>query len=307
MSLATYWDNVPYTDIVDDFFATKPKDVDAIANTSAFYYREFLLKKVFAILDWKNIPENWELDYLNTHLFLDGHVIICDTAMGVLPLRSGLTGINVFEEPTKAIIANPVLGNFEKVIGETCALVKLQYNFKGIDTMLRRYSALLAMCDSAIAVNLMNSKVAFVGMASSKKQAESMKLMYDQISCGEPAVFVNENDITQSNFFFNHVKENFVATDIQDLKRSIVAEFLSEIGINNQNIEKKERLISDEVNANNEEISCNVTHWIENIKIGIDQANKLFGLNVEVDIKDFAPEERPQLQEKGSEDNEETD
>lgn len=300
MGLSDYWENVPYTDLVNDFFGARPKDVDGIANTSALYYREFLLKKVFAILEWKNIPDNWDVDYMNSHLFLDGLFCITDTSAGILPLSCGTTGLNVFNHPTKCIIANPVLGNFERVIDETCALIKLQYNYKGIDNMLRRYSYLLAACDSSIAVNLMNSKVTFIGLAEDKKQAESMKYMYDQISCGEPAVFVKKDQINETSFYFNHVKENFVANDIQELKRSIVNDFLSEIGINNQNFEKKERMITDEVNANNEEVSCNVTHWIENIKEGIDAANRLYSLGLSVDIKKFEPEVK--TAQKGGED-----
>ena len=286
--MADYWDNVPYADLVDEFFASRPKEVDGVANASALYYREFLLKKVYAIFEYNNMPDFWDLDYMQEGIFLDGKIIITDTSAGVLPLKCGLTGINVFNHPTRAIIANPVLGNFEKSL-EDCSLVKLQYNYRGIDKLLRRYSYMLSACDSAIAVNLMNSKVAFIAMASDKKQAETMKLMYDEISCGKPAVFVSSNDIKESNFFFNHVKENFVATEIQDLKRDIVAEFLTEIGINNQNIEKKERLITDEVNANNEEISCNIEHWYTNIKAGIDKANELYGLDIKFKIKDYSP------------------
>ena len=290
MSIHNYWENVPFTDLVNDFFAAKPKDVDGVANTSALYYRDFLLKKVFAILDWKNVPDNWDVDYMNEHLFLDGLFCITDTSAGVLPLSCGVAGINVFNHPTRCIIANPVLGNFERVIDETCALVKLQYNFIGIDRMLRRYSYLLASCDSAIAVNLMNSKVAFIGLAENEKQAKSMQLMYDQISCGKPAVFVKKDQINETNFYFNHVKENYVADSIQELKRSIVNEFLSEIGINNQNFEKKERMITDEVNANNEEISCNVQHWLDNIKTGVNVANKLYNLNLSVNLRNFNKE-----------------
>ena len=63
MSHANYWENVPYTDLVNDFFAAKPKDVDGVANASALYYSEYLLKKVFAIFDF-TIPDTWSLDYM---------------------------------------------------------------------------------------------------------------------------------------------------------------------------------------------------------------------------------------------------
>lgn len=290
MSIHSYWENVPFTDLVNDFFAARPKDVDGIANASALYYREFLLKKVFAILDWSNVPDYWDIDYMNEHLFLDGMFCITDTSAGILPLSCGVAGLNVFNHPTRCIIANPVLGNFERTIDENCALVKLQYNFVGIDKMLRRYSYLLAACDSGIAVNLMNSKVAFIGLAENEKQAKSMELMYDQISCGKPAVFVKKDQISETSFFFNHVKENYVADSIQELKRAIVNEFLSEIGINNQNIEKKERLITDEVNANNAEISCNVQHWLDNINKGVDVANRLYNLGLSVNLRSFEEE-----------------
>lgn len=287
MGHSNYWENVPYSDLVNDFFAVKPSDVDGVANLSAMYYREFLLKKVFAILEFENVPDDWDVDYMLTHLFLDGLFIITDTPAGILPLAAGLTGINVFNHPTRAVIANPVLGNFERIIGETCAVVKLQYNYTGIDKMLRRYSCLLAMCDSSIAVNLMNSKVAFIGLAEDKKQSDDMKLMYDKLSSGEPAIFVKHDQISENSFFFNHVKENYVANDIQELKRAIVNEFLTEIGINNNNFEKKERLITDEVNANNMETNFNVQHWIDNIKEGIDVANRLYNLGLSVNLRKF--------------------
>ena len=83
------------------------------------------------------------------------------------------------------------------------------------------------------------------------------------------------------------VKQNFVADDIQLLKRKIVNEFLTDIGINNTNLDKRERLTDDEVNANNDEVIANIWHWYDNISDGIKRANNLFNLNIEVKIRDF--------------------
>lgn len=281
------WQKLGYDDLVRNFFAKRPKDVDGVANTSAMYYQTWILKKVFARFEFSGVPAGWDIDYMLEALFLDGYFIITDTELGVIPLKCGLTGINVFNHPTEAIIANPVLGGFRRVIDEDCALVKLQYDFNGIRDMVNRYSALLAMCDSSIAVNLMNSKVAFIGMAGSKAQAATMQSMYDQISCGNPAVFVNEDSVNPASFFFNHVKENYIADQVQLTKRKIIDEFLTEIGINNANTDKKERLVTDEVAANNQEVMCNIEHWLSNITEGLEQANRLFNLNLSVEIKKF--------------------
>lgn len=280
--------DIPFQDLVHQFFARKPKDVDGVANTSNLYYRDYLLKKILSRFEFGGLPSYWDMDYFLEVLFLEGKICITDTAAGILPLRCGTTGIGIFEQPTECIIANPVLGSFRRTIDVDCALIRLQYNYQGLGWMINRYSTLLAMCDSGIAVNLMNSKAAYVFKASSKAQAETIKKMYDEITCGNPAVFVGENGALNSENVYNlPVKENFVADDIQLLKRKILNEFLTEIGINNANLDKRERLTDDEVNANNDEVYANIQHWYDNLSDGIDKANKLFNLGLSVKVREF--------------------
>lgn len=294
--MPTAYNPIAYDDLKKEFFAERPKDVDAVANASAIYYQKWMLKKIFSVFDFKNIPEKWDYDYMLTALFLDGHFTITDTDLGVLPLKCGVTGINVFNHPTKVIITNPVLGSLHRTIDENCALVKLDYTYRGIWDMLSRYSAMLAMCDSSIAVNLMNSKVAFIGLASDKKQAQTMKKMYDMISAGNPAVFVRGDIVNQDTFFFNRIKENFVANDIQILKRKIINEFLTEVGINNANMDKRERVNTDEVAANDEEVRANIEHWLYNINEGLSVANRLYDLNLSCTVRKY-----PELENKKDE------
>ncbi len=283
--------DIPFSDLVRQFFAEKPKDVDGVANASAAYYRSRLLQKVLARYEFVGLPTFWDEDYFLETLFLTGKICITDTPAGILPFKCETTGIGIFEQPTKCIIANPVLGNFRRTIDVDCTLIRLQYNYIGCSDLINRYATMLAMCDSGISVNLMNSKVAYVFKAASKAQAATLQVMYDQISCGKPATFVGENGaINQENFFTFPVKDNYVAGDIQITKRKIINEFLTEIGINNANLDKKERLNADEVNANNEEININIQHWTDNLKKGIEKTNRLFGLNLSVNIRDFSEE-----------------
>lgn len=283
-------ENVPFDDLLRNFFARKPKDVDGVANTSAMYYRQWLLKKIFARFEF-DIPKEWELDYFLAVLFREGHISITDTAMGIVALRSGLTGIGIYNQPTTAIFANPVLGNFERTIDVDCSVIKLQYDYQGVGWMIDRYATLLAMCDSGIAVNLMNTKAAYVFGATSKSQAESYKKMYDEITQGKPAVFVNGDSINKENMFTMPAKENFISDDIQLLKRKIINEFLTDIGINNTNLDKRERLTDDEVNANNEEVRFNIMHWYDNIQDGIRRTKRLFPeIELSCSIRDYTGE-----------------
>ena len=270
---------VPFSDLLNEFFARKPKDVDGVANTSAMYYRAKLLRLILQRFKWENIPENWEYDYFIEHLFLDGIIGITDTSAGILALKCGLTGIGIFEQPTEAIFANPVLGNFRRTLGEDCEIIKIQYDYKGIGWILDRYSVLLAMCDSSLATNLMNTKIAYVFGATSKTQAETFKALYDDIAMGKPAVFTSTGNtgLMKEQLFTMPVKENFIADDVQLLKRKIINEFLTDIGINNTNL----------VNANNDEVLANISHWYDNILDGISRVNKMFNLDLNCTIREY--------------------
>lgn len=285
--------SVPFQDLLRNFFARKPKDVDGVANTSSLFYRQKLLRLIFQRFEFENIPDTWELDYFFEHLFLDGVICVTDTSAGVLALKCGLTGIGIFEQPTNVVIANPVLGNFRRTIGETCEIIKLQYDYKGIGWILDRYSTLLAMCDSSIAVNLMNTKATWIFGATSKTQAETFKALYDDITMGKPACFTTEaiTGSMREQMFTMPAKQNFIADDIQLLKRKIINEFLTDIGINNTNLDKRERLTDDEVNANNDEVLANISHWLDNINDGIKRVNAMYGLNISCKIREYGNKE----------------
>lgn len=267
-----------------EYITANPKNVDP-KSTTFFYYQRMLLRKAMSVFELTGCPDNWDLDYVLEKIFVNGYICISDTAAGILPLECGIAGINVYNHPTTCIIANPVLGNFEKTIDEDCALVKLQYNYTGIMDIITHYATKLAECDASIAVNLMNSKVAFIGLVGSKQQAQSMKLMYDKIAQGEPAVFVRGDQINADNILYNHVKENYIASEVQRLKRQIMSEFLTEIGVNNANTDKRERLTDNEVEVNDHEIQLNSAYWLEQMSEGFEKANKLFGLSVKLDTK----------------------
>lgn len=278
-----------YEDLLNEFFARKPKDVDGVANASTAYYRDKLFRIILARFFIKNTPDKWDYDYLMYHTFGDGVITITDTSAGVLALKCGLTGIGIFDEPTQCIVANPVLGNFTRNIHEDCEILRINYNYRGVYPLINRYAVLLAMCDSGISVNLMNTKLTYVFGATDKGQANTFKKLYDKVTMGEPAVFTTKGNtaMLKESLFTMPAKQYYIADDIQITKRKIVNEFLTDIGINNANIDKRERLNTDEVNANNEELKCNIQHWIDNLEDGIRRVNAMFDLELELEVRDF--------------------
>ena len=117
-----------------------------------------------------------------------------------------------------------------------------------------------------------------------------MQKMYDDMTAGKPAVFVKRSTVQKSDIYFNNVKNNFVADDIQIVQRKIIDSFLTCIGINNANTDKRERMIRAEAESNDTEVQASVEHWLETVNHGLDVANRLYGLNLEFVRKRFESE-----------------
>ena len=291
---------IQYDDLLRAYYSTQPDDVEGLNNWSVLYYTSWALRKVFGSYEFSGLPVGWDQDYMLQRLFMEGMFCITDTELGVLPLQCGIAGVNVFNHATECMIANPVLGSLRRKIADSigsisqlpdqlCALVHLQYDYSGIMETVNRYAVMLAMCDSATAVNLLNTKTAFVFGAKNKKEADSFKLMMHKISAGEPAVYIGDDLAAKlrDQLVITDVKQMFVADDVETVKQKLVNDFLSDVGIHNANTEKRERLVQNEVNSNHDEVRSGAEHWIQTVNAGLETANNLYGLNLKFNRKSF--------------------
>lgn len=253
------------------------------------YFTKYLLQKAMSVFEW-DLPETWNKDYFLYVLYCWGYVAVINTdKFGVIPQGCGLKGYDVFYAPTHAVIANPLLtGILEPRIGTQCELMKLQPDFSGILDLVGHYAEQMALASQSVSVNLLNSKLSYVFTAKTKALAESLKKMYDQIASGEPAVVIdsrlkNAADGEETwKAFEQNVGGNYIVTNLLADLRKIEAMFDTEIGIPNANTDKRERLIQDEVNANNIETYSKCAMWLENLQDACKRVNDMFGLSIAV-------------------------
>ena len=253
------------------------------------YFTKYLLQKAMSVFEW-DLPETWNKDYFLYVLYCWGYIAVINTdKFGVIPQGCGLKGYDVFYAPTHAVIANPLLsGILEPRIGTQCELLKLQPDFSGILDLVGHYAEQMALASQSVSVNLLNSKLSYVFTAKTKALAESLKKMYDQIASGEPAVVIdsrlkNSADGEETwKAFEQNVGGNYIVTNLLADLRKIEAMFDTEIGIPNANTDKRERLIQDEVNANNIETYSKCAMWLENLQDACKRVNDMFGLSIAV-------------------------
>lgn len=271
----------------------QPKKVDGQIAARTEFYKTILFRVVKGIFD-VTLPIDWELDYILNNFIHSGYIIITESPAGVLPLRGTFQGFNYFDYPTHCVISVPILESFTRTIGVDCQIIYLERmrtrTFFAFNQMVDIYAYKLAAADAGIDVNLFNSRVAYIAEAETKAQSETLKSLYNQIAEGEPFVVYRSNALSPNgkglNVAFGNVKQNYVADLIQDSKRTIMNEFLTLLGINNANTDKRERLITDEVNANNIELMCNTNLWEENLRICMERVHNLFpSINFDIKLK----------------------
>ena len=273
------------------YSAYTPSTVHVTNTEMAYFYRRYLFQKAIAQVK-ATVPRTWERaeNWLMYLIFGTGYVGVFNTSeYGVMFDRVGLGGLNVFYQPSYFIVANPLITPSRQVqIGAEGELLMLQPTYSGIADLCIYYGDLLALAAETAAVNLQNSKISTIFAADSKSAAESFKKLYDSISSGEPATTVDKSLFKTDErgqlvpgwlMFSQNVKNTYVVSDILSDMRKIEAMFDSEVGIPNANTDKKERLVTNEVDANNISTYSLLSMWLENLQESSERVHKMFGLS----------------------------
>ena len=253
------------------------------------FYTRYLLQKVISVFEFTGLPETWADNYFKYVLFGEGVIAVINTdRYGVICQNCGLSGYNVFYQPTTVLVANPLLpGLREFTVGENCQIIKLQPNYSGVMDLVTTYADLMALALETTGANLLNSKLSYVFFADNKTAAESFKKLYDKLASGEPMAVIDKNLLKEDGsvawqMFTQNVGANYVTGELLNDMKTIEDQFNTIVGIPNANTQKRERMITDEVNANNVDTKSRVNLWLETMKRDIDKVNAMFGLNIDV-------------------------
>lgn len=249
------------------------------------FFARMLLNEALSVLTIDGTPDTFPEHYMEYSLFNFGFVSIIDTdKFGVIPQICSIYGYDVFYRPNRVLVSNPLLPTIDAQIGTECALIQLMPDYSGLLDVVTFYADMMALTAESAGINLINSKLSYVFTVDDKASAETAKKLYDNIASGMPAAFVGKSHLDKNswNLFTQNVGQNYIADrNLVDL-RNWHNQFLTYIGIPTANIDKKERLIKDEVNSNNVQTSALISVWLREIQRGLDLANRLFGLNMRV-------------------------
>ena len=270
-----------------EYFNVQPSMVKGRANMGTAFEARYLWNLIYSKFRF-GLPKEWELNFFRFWLFQGGSIgVIYTREYGWICNPYGVTKRALYYKPAEIEVYNEWLKSPKRgIIGINAGIIHCMDDYFGLSDLVTRYAEKLAQIDRSINVNLMNCNVTAYFEATNKKQADTIKEAYGKATSGEPFIVLNK-DVTAGERpkpFLQDIASTYIVDKLQVEKRMIVNEFLTKVGIKNANYEKKERLNSQEVEANDEEVESIVSIMLQNIRAGMEEINAISGLNLTVEL-----------------------
>lgn len=264
----------------------KQKRYDTLADniniTTYNNYYDELLTLILTLFKWENLPTSCNERFLEKTLMFEGRaVLVNDSNLGILSLRALYDGsFNVYEEPT-SITANGLNYNKRFNIDE-CVLIRNTKMENSILAIIENYAWRLTNIARTIDTNVNAQKTPVIVLCD-EKQKLSLTNLIKKYDGNSPFIFGYKslaNALEQITTL--DLNAPYVADKLTDLKNDIRNEIYTRFGINNSNTDKRERLNTDEVNSNNEQVAYMLESMLEERQKACKLANEMWGTNISV-------------------------
>ena len=237
--------------------------------------------KEYAIntFEWVNLPDTVDARYMELILCERGKVCFFeDELVGFMALPVNEYGnLNVYNYPTEHQIYAVNGYNKNRNIENS---VVIYNNYLRLPTVLTLslYAERLSKIQRTIDVNIAACKTPYIIVAT-ENQSLALENALKQIDENRPAIFFT-NEMNLDNIKALDLKTPYVSDKLTLLKHDVWNEAMTFLGIENSNTDKKERMITDEVNSNDGQIEASRFNMLDARLEACDKINKMFNLNI---------------------------
>lgn len=222
---------------------------------TSFYYQDYLQQMdniATSTISWEGFPESVDTMYLEWYLYRYGTALIFKDDVTdnwyVLPYTYQAQDIN--GNPTKFTVQSPYTGYFNDTLTiENAVPIFANPAHKPEAQFVMDFAYRLADILMTMEVNREFCKTPAMVVAP-KRMKTTVENAISQRKANQPAIVVNEDFDQNIHFdvFGNKDPNLFLGDKLQQNFIYVWNEFLTWCGVPNVQVEKKERLLSDEVN-----------------------------------------------------------
>lgn len=259
------------------------------ATTNTLTYMQYLRRLMelsMSMFEWKNLPGTVDPRYIELRLFETGSVVFFkDDVLGELCLDCIQQGnFDVYGNPITRR-AYSCYNNYQKVLDDKDSVI-IWNNYLRTNSVIdiQLYAKRLWDLDRSVDINAKAQKTPLL-IQCNEKQRLAMKNLYMQYDGNTPVIFA-DNNIDINGVKVVSTEAPYVADKLYQLKNQIWNEALTYLGISNLNINKSERLITNEVsNSQGSTISSRYSR-LESRRQAVEKINEMFGLDIEVNYRE---------------------
>lgn len=259
----------------------------AIMNNATYIqYFNRLVELSISMFEWQGLPETVDPRYLELHLFQNGSMVYFrDEVMGDLCLDCIANGkFDVYGNPVSRR-AYSSYNQYQKTLNESDSVI-IWNNYLRQPSVLdvKMFAKRLYNLDRIIDVNA-NAQKTPVLVQGTEKQRLTLVNLYKEFDGNAPFIFGDKNlDLNSLRAISTNAP--YVADKLYQLKTQIWNEALTYLGISNLNIQKKERMITDEVQRNQGGTIASRYSRLEARREAVDKINRMFGTDISVDYRE---------------------
>lgn len=258
----------------------------ALNNLTYQQYINRLTELAISMFEWKNLPDTIDSRYIELRLFMNGSVVYFnDDVIGNLCL-------DMISSGNFDVYGNPILrraysfyNNYQKLLKPSNSVI-VWNNYLRTNSILdvKMFAQRLYNLDRIIDVNA-NAQKTPVIVQGTEKQRLTLLNLYKEFNGNAPFIFGDKN-LDISSLKVLSTEAPYVCDKIYQLKTQIWNEALTYLGISNINIQKKERLITDEVSRNQGGTIASRYSRLESRREAVKKINDMFGTNIEVNYRE---------------------
>lgn len=290
---------------IENYYSDKKIEKEVLElPRSLNYWIETLFEKCVRMFEWRGLPNTIPQKEIEQRLILDGYCgMVNDRKAGLIVASGGLSGVTPYcDEFKNFTYAAPECAGGQVDLGVNGVLIENTSLRNPLLPMILRYSDLLAHAEISLKMALINNRVNNAYAVESNEIAESVNAYYNKIYNGKNGSILDDSLVTGVQNIANTRTSGVVAECIE-ARNDILRAFFAEIGVRFAK-DKKERVVVDEVSADNQMLLLNVNDMKRQRKKSALEINRIFGKNVSVELSEEfeiieeAPQESEEKKEK---------
>lgn len=251
---------------------------------SDYYFRLMMLAQ--SVFEWKGLPNGIDEKYIERYLFHEGRCMFFkDKKLGWMVAKCVDQGaLNYYDEPTEI---RPNATNYTDTKtyenGVDCVIIFNNDYCIPTERTIILYAQRLAEIQRTADINIIAQKTPVI-VKGSEKQRLSLKAVIKSWLGNEPLIFGDKSlDTTELKVLNTAAPVVFDKLTIE--KNKLWNECMTFLGINNANTDKRERLVDDEVQANNDQIELSAYVMLKARERAAKAISELCGCEVTVTLR----------------------